>query len=434
MASWLERLEHGLFLGSRNMGPPWGPVLRALRYPAALIRDWLTGEINVRAMSLAYTTLLSLVPLMVFSFSILKGFGARSDLEFVLEEFFRPMGNVAPELTTNIMQFVRNMRSALVGSIGLGFLVYTVISTIQKIESSFNYVWRVARPRSFMRRFAEYLSIMIVGPVLLAVALGLMAAAQQSPITQRLDSIVPLAWTLSILGKLAPYAIVTIVFTFMYWLIPNTRVKISAAIIGGVTAGVIWALVGKVFTAFILYSGQLMAVYSGFAIVLTTLIWVYLSWEILLIGAEFAFYLQCPQYLRHGQQAIELNACAQEQIALSVMYLIGRDYAAGSAHWSSDRLAAQLEVPGSALAPILAALERASLVVATEKERLAPGRDPQGILLLTILDVVRSARARNTSIEVQTAGPTCAVLHEIHAATQEKLGERSLKDLITPRR
>jgi membrane protein len=432
MASWVERLEDGLFQDSRNMGPPWGPVLRVLRYPAALLRDWLTGEINVRAMSLAYTTLLSIVPLMVFSFSILKGFGARRDLELVLDEFFRPMGNVAPQLTANIMQFVRNMRSVLVGSIGLAFLVYTVISTIQKVESSFNYVWRVARPRSFMRRLTEYLSIMLVGPVLLGVALGLMAAAQRSPITQRLDSIVPLAWTLSLLGKLVPYAIVTVVFTFMYWLIPNTRVKYSAAIIGGVTAGVIWALVGKVFTAFILYSGQLMAVYSGFAIVLTTLIWVYLSWQILLIGAEFAFYLQFPQYLRHGQEAIELNACAQEQIALSVMYLIGRDYG-GGADWTPDRLAAELEVPGSALAPILAALERASLAVPTEKERLVPGSDPGRIRVMAILDAVRSAHASRSSIKVRAAGPTGAVLDEIHAATRERLGERSLKDLITPR-
>jgi membrane protein len=100
-----------------------------------------------------------------------------------------------------------------------------------------------------------------------------------------------------------PYVIVTIVFTFMYSFIPNTHVEFRAALIGGVTAGIIWALVGKVFTAFILYSSQMVAVYTGFAIVLTTLIWVYLSWLILLIGAQLAFYLQFPQYLRHGPEA-----------------------------------------------------------------------------------------------------------------------------------
>jgi membrane protein len=433
MASWLERLEDGLFLDSRRMGPPWGPVVRLLRYPAALVRDWLVGDINVRAMSLAYTTLLSIVPLMVFSFSILKGFGARSDLEFVLDGFFRPLGNVAPELTASVIQFVRNMRGVLVGSIGLVFLVYTVVSTIQKIESSFNYVWRVARPRGFLRRVTEYLSVMIIGPILLGVALGLMAAAQRSPITQRLDAFIPLAWTLSVLGKLLPYAIVTVVFTFLYWLLPNTRVRFSAALLGGVTAGIIWALVGKVFTAFILYSSQLMAVYTGFAIVLTTLIWVYLSWVILLIGAEFAFYVQFPQYLRHGQEVIELNCCAREQIALSVMYLIGRESGAAAAaktDWTADRLAAELEIPGLALAPLIMALERASLIVSTEKEHFVLGRDVASIRLFTILEVVRSAHAGRSAVKVNAAPPTGAVLREVHAAMQDRLGERSLKDLI----
>jgi membrane protein len=430
MASWLERLEDGLFLDSRRMRPPWGPVLRLLRYPAALVRDWVIGDINVRAMSLAYTTLLSIVPLMVFSFSILKGFGARSDLEFVLDGFFRPLGNVAPELTASVIQFVRNMRSGLVGSIGLAFLVYTVVSTIQKIESSFNYVWRVSRPRGFLRRVTEYLSVMIIGPILLAVALGLMAAAQHSPITQRLDEYIPLAWTLSVLGKLLPYAIVTVVFTFLYWLLPNTHVKFSAALLGGVTAGIIWALVGKVFTAFIVYSSQLMAVYTGFAIVLTTLIWVYLSWVILLIGAEFAFYVQFPQYLRHGQEVIELNCCAQEQIALSVMFLIGRDHGAAAGVWTADRLAAELEIPGSALAPLIMALERASLIVSTEKEHFELGRDAASIRLFTILDVVRSAHAGRSAVKVNAAPATGAVLRDVHAAMQDRLGERSLNDLI----
>ena len=98
MLIWFERLEDGLFQKSRSMGPPWGAVLRWLRYPAALIRDWLGGEINVRAMSLAYTTLLSIVPLMVFSFAILKGIRARGDLKFILRQFFRPMGRAATAL------------------------------------------------------------------------------------------------------------------------------------------------------------------------------------------------------------------------------------------------------------------------------------------------------------------------------------------------
>ena len=305
------------------MGPPWGAALRWLRYPAALIRDWLGGDISVRAMSLAYTTLLSLVPLMVFSFAILKGLGARGDLRFIVHEFFRPVGSAATELTETVMQFVENMRGELLGSIGLAFLVYTVITTIQKVETSFNFVWRVGRPRSFARRFAEYLSVMILAPILLAVAIGLLGFAENSPVARWLNAVAPFAAILGVLGRILPYAIVTVVFTCMYAFIPNIRVQFRAALIGGVTAGIIWALVGKVFTAVIVYSSQLVAVYSGFAIVLTTLIWVYLSWLILLIGAQLAFYVQFPQYLRHGQETIELTGSDREQVGLSIIYLSG---------------------------------------------------------------------------------------------------------------
>jgi membrane protein len=434
MLKWLERLEDGLFQKSRSMGRPWGPALRWLRYPAALIRDWLDGEINVRAMSLAYTTLLSLVPLLVFSFAILKGLGARSDLRFIVHEFFRPVGGAAAaQLTETVMQFVTNMRGDLLGTIGLAFLVYTVITTIQKVEGSFNFVWRVNRPRSFGRRFTEYVSVMILGPVLLAVAIGLLGSAEHSPFAQWLQAVAPLAAVVEAVGRIVPYAIVTVVFTVMYAFMPNTHVQFRAALIGGVTAGIIWALVGKVFTAVILYSSQMVAIYSGFAIVLTTLIWVYLSWLILLIGAQLAFYLQFPQYLRHGQETIELTGSDREQVALSIMYLIGRDHGAGNSYWDAGRLATEFDVPGIALAPVLSRLERAGLIVATEKEQFLPGRGPENILLSDILDAVRTLQIGRLSIEVQPVAGAAQVMVEVEAAMRERLGTRSLKDLIAAR-
>ena len=430
MLNWWERLEDGLFQKSRNMGPPWGATLRWLRYPVALIRDWSMGEINIRAMSLAYTTLLSLVPLMVFSFAILKGLGARGDLRFILHEFFRPMGGAAAELTESVMQFVTNMRGELLGSIGLGFLVYTVITTIQKVEASFNFVWRIARPRSIGRRFAEYLSVMILGPILLAVAIGILGSAEHSPFALWLNAVKPLAEFFGVVGEIAPYAIVTAVFTFMYSFIPNTHVQFRAALIGGVSAGIIWALVGKVFTAVIVYASQMVAVYTGFAIVLTTLIWVYLSWLILLIGAQLAFYLQFPQYLRHGQQLIELTGSDIEQAGLAIMYLIGRDFADGTSYWNIGRLASELDVPSIAIAPVLARLEHGGLIVVTENEQFVPGRTPDGILLADILDAVRSLKIGRLTLEVQRVAGAGRVMREVETAMRECLGAQSLKDMI----
>jgi len=430
MPTALERLEDGLFQGSRSMGPPWGPVLRLLRYPVAVVRDWLQGDIAVRAMSLAYTTLLSLVPLLVFSFAIMKGIGARSDLHFILHQFLRPLGQASNQLTESLLEFVANMRGDVLGSLGLVFLTYTVITTIQKVETSFNFVWRVQHARNFARRFAEYLSVMIAGPILLAVALGLLGSALHSPTARWLDTIAPLAWALTGLAGVLPYMIVSAVFVFMYMYIPNIRVEARAALIGGVTAGVVWALVGRIFTEILVSSSSLVAVYSGFAIVLSTLIWVYLSWLILLLGATLAFYVQFPQYLPHGHTALALDANAHESIGVSVMYLVGRDYQSGAVNWNPARLADTLDVPGAALAPVIASLEQAKLLVATDKEYFLPGRDPHSIKLSDIIETLRRPQRGRTILVGNPVPAAQELIANLEAAVHRDIGERSLADFI----
>ena len=271
---------------------------------------------------------------------------------------------------------------------------------------------------------------MIVGPILLAVAIGIMGSASHSALAQWLETLPLLAWVTSTAGRVVPYVIVTVVFTFMYVFIPNTRVEFRAALIGGVTAGVMWALMGQVFTAVLVYSSQMMAVYTGFAIVLTTLIWVYLSWLILLIGAQLAFYVQCPEFLRLGQETIELTGSAREQASLSVMVLIARDYAAAGRYWTGTRLAAELDIPSTALAPVLACLERAGLIIATEKEQFVPGRDLDAIRLVDILDAVRTCRPGRHAIDMTPVDCATQVMIEVENAIEARLGTRSLKALI----
>jgi membrane protein len=430
MPTVLERLEDGLFQRSRTMRPPWGPVLRVLRYPVAIVRDWLQGEIPVRAMSLAYTTLLSLVPLLVFSFAILKGIGASADLHYILHQFFRPLGLASNQLTESLLEFVANMRGDVLGSLGLAFLAYTVITTIQKVDTSFNFVWRVQHARNFARRFAEYLSVMIAGPILLAVALGLLGSALHSPTARWLDSIAPLAWAVTGIARVLPYVIVSAVFVFMYMFIPNIRVEARAALIGGVTAGIVWALGGKIFTSILVSSSTLVAIYSGFAIVLSTLIWVYLSWLILLLGATLAFYVQFPQYLPHGHTALALDASAHESIGVSVMYLVARDYLSGAAGWSAARLADTLDVPAAALAPVVTSLEKAKLLVATEKDCFLPGRDPHSIKLSDIVETLRRPQHGRTILVGRAIPQAQELIAHIQACVHRDLGERSLAEFI----
>jgi len=180
-------LDRCFFGGASARPGALGATLRVLRYPYAVVRDLSRGEINLRAMGLVYTTLLSLIPLLAFSFAILKVFGGHRDLQPIVYEFFRPVGNAAAaELTSHVMQFANRVSSGVVGSVGLALLAWTLIGTIKKVEDSFNFVWHVDHPRSFARRLAEYTSLLIAGPVLLVGFLGLTHAALSSAPVQEM--------------------------------------------------------------------------------------------------------------------------------------------------------------------------------------------------------------------------------------------------------
>src|SRR6185437_10002764 len=284
------------FFGPASTGPaPSARLIRGLRYPYAVVRDLWRGDINLRAMSLVYTTLLSLIPLLAFTFAILKIFGARRDLEPVVYEFFRPVGGqAAQELTDHVLQFARRVSGGIVGSVGFAALAWTLLGTIKKVEDSFNFLWRVEQPRSFARRIAEYLTMLIVGPVLLVAFVGLSHAAMASV---PLQTIANLPWLQRLHGvalAVAPYVMVTVFFTGMYMFIPNTRVRWRPALVGAAAAGVLWAAVGNMFTAFVVYSTRLTVVYAGFAFIVTALLWTYSGWLILLAGAQLSFYVQNP--------------------------------------------------------------------------------------------------------------------------------------------
>jgi membrane protein len=348
-ANLLARIEAWLFEPPDSLiGKPLWLVCRILRYPYALARDIAQGDLTLRAMSLVYTTLLSVVPLIALSFSVLKGLGFHRELEPVLYTLLEPLGEKAFDLTAQIMQFVDNVRGGVLGSIGLIFLLYTVISMVQKVEEAFNFVWRVDQPRSFARRFSEYLSVMIVGPTVVVGALGLLATVQSSTIVRKIAAIEPFGTMLVVGGKLVPYVLIMAVFSFLYAFIPNTRVSVRAALVGGAIAGLAWTASGVVLTSFFAAGGGTMVIYAGFAFVIVALIWLYVSWLVLLLGAQLAFYVQNPQYLRPGRGEIQLNPSLRERVALSIMYLIVSDYRESQRRWTINSLADHLRLPGAA--------------------------------------------------------------------------------------
>ena len=181
---WSEKLEQK---------PPWQRAMfSGLRYAYVVVDDLARGELTLRAMSLVYTTLLSLVPLMAVSFSVLKAFGMHNkQLEPVLLRFLAPLGEQGTEITSNIIGFIDNVKIGVLGTFGIALLFYTAISLIQKVEGTFNYIWRLEQHRSVGRRFADYGSVMLIGPLLVFSAMGLSASVLSGQLAQQISDYVP---------------------------------------------------------------------------------------------------------------------------------------------------------------------------------------------------------------------------------------------------
>jgi membrane protein len=294
------------------------------RLSIAIFREYQEGGLRLRAMSLVYISLLSLAPLLAVSFSILKGFGVHNQIEPLLLELLAPLGNNGKEILANLIFFVENIKVGVLGFVGFIMLFYTAISLLAQIEDCFNHIWRVSKPRSLYRRFTDYLSVILIGPVLLFSAIGITASMSNSDFVKSLMRLEPFGTVYYSIVLLLPYVLIIAAFSFAYAFIPNSKIKPLPALAGGAVAGLLWKSTGVLFAQFIAGSSHYSAIYSGFAALLLAMIWLYLSWLVLLMGSVIVFHLQYPNYLCFAKRRPHLSIECQENLAIILMVLIGQ--------------------------------------------------------------------------------------------------------------
>lgn len=432
-----KQLDENIWGVRDAAGPAWHRRgLRVLRTAVILARDLAQGQLTLRAMSLVYTTLLSIVPLLALSFSVLKAFGVHNQIQPMLLSFLEPLGEKGEEIAHSIVQFIQNMNVGVLGALGLVLLVYTAISLMQKIEESLNFVWHISRPRRLGERFSRYLSVLMIGPILVFSSIGVTASVMNLAVVRDLLAIGGLGHAMVAATRLVPYVLVISAFTFVYMFIPNARVRFVPALIGGAVGGIVWQSAGWAFATFVASSGQYAAIYSGLAILVLFMIWLYLNWLILLFGASVAFYVQHPEYLHARGGEPRLSNRMRERLALSVMSLVAERFTTGERMPSATALAHLLGVPMHALQIVLDALEDAGLLAqsADDPPLYLPGRDPALIPVMLVLDTVRAAgEGRFLSPEgLPAPQPVDALLDRVHNAIGSSLGEMTVQDLAAP--
>ncbi|MGE0347885.1 YhjD/YihY/BrkB family envelope integrity protein [Hydrogenophaga sp.] len=429
IASLKDRIDTLVWTPARDTG-----LVRLARTVLILGRDLAFGQLTLRAMGLVYTTLLSIVPLLALSFSVLKAFGVTNQIQPMLLNLLAPLGEKGGEIALRITGFIANMNVGVLGAVGLALLLYTSVSLIQKIEESLNFIWHAPRARPLGERFTRYLTVLMVGPILVFSALGATATVMNIELVRGLMEVDVLSQLAQALSRLVPYLLITAAFTFIYLFMPNTRVRLLPALVGGAVGGIAWQTAGWAFALFIASSNNYAAIYASFAILILFMIWLYLSWLVLLFGASVAFYLQHPEYLYMRGGEPRLSNRMRELLALSIMERVARSFMHGEAAPSQDALTQHLKVPGHVLMVVLDALERKELVVATADEPCGylPSRSPDRIPLAEVLEAVRAADEDGflSPSAVPTPAAVDGLLMQLQQASATALAGKSLHDLV----
>lgn len=427
---WYNRLNTWLWhTPSPELTPPLRLLRRICRVCYAVLRDLTQGHTNLYAMGLVYGTLLAVVPFLALSFSVLKSFGVHNQLEPLLQNLLlAPLGSRGQEIIDNVLSFVDNIQVRVLGAVGLGLLVFTVLSLVQKVDRAFNETWRVHQSRPITQKLSNYLSVTLIGPLLGFSALGATATLVSSDTVHHLLEVAPLGWLYSILTRLAPYAFIIVLFTFLYVLIPNTRVRLGPALIGGFVAGITWQSVGYLFTVFVAGSGRFTAIYSGFAVGVLLLVWIYLAWLILLTGASVAYYSQHAHQITPRRNN-RPSAQGDEQLGLALMYRIAHRFDQGLNAPTLMQLVTSSNADPEATDRLIKKLLKHHLLVRTEYQGLVPAKPLDQISLTELLGVLRASDQPPLTGPGQNA-QVRATLKELEEALAEHFDQRSLEDWV----
>ena len=397
-------------------------------------RDFIQNLMQLQAMALAFKTLLSLAPLLAVIFSILKGLGVHNRLEPALAEALAPLGEKGQEITGYLIGFVDKMSAGALGSVGTVTLFVTVVSLLGTIEEAFNRIWHVKAPRKLTRKFSDYLSVILVGPVLVFAALTITATLQSNLFVQKLMSLEPFGSAILTLLRFVPYLTLWGAFTFTYVFVPNTRVKLQSALVGGLAAAFLWQTVGWGFTMFVASSTHYYAIYSSFAILLLFLLWLQVGWVIVLLGAQVAYAYQHVNFYVEDREILAQSPAGREKLALQMMFLIGRNFYHGLDPMSIPAMATQLHLPAGIVNDFMEMFHQTRLVLPlADEEAFVLGRDPETISIKEILDCVRnSGRKIRAPVNNSTKeeNEIDELLLDVDQSVAEALEGKSLQNLI----
>lgn len=307
------------------------------------VKDPFFSQIFVHASALSFKSTLSLVPILALVFSVGKGFGVQGIIEPIIMKNLVG-GGVANDIFPQVLKYVENTNVKALGTIGLVFILYTAISMVSDVEEAFNLIWSIKRPRSLYRKFTDYLSVLVIGPLFLSIMLSVSPLLSSHTITQKLMEYGLFAGAFGLFLKTIPWLASIFVITLLYLFIPNTKVKLQSALVAGIIAGLIWQFNQILFIKFQIGVARYNAIYGTFATVPILLLWLQAGWVIVLTGAILSN--ACQNRSTTQNFSIEgMPYGEREKLLLLILTQICQRYDEGNGESGIDKLSSELMLP-----------------------------------------------------------------------------------------
>lgn len=352
--------------------------IRLARVLTLAMNGFIRDRCSMRASALTFYSLLSIVPVAAMAFGIAKGFGFEKRLQDLVLKELSGQQEVAVRVIDFAHSMLENTRGGIIAGIGVVFLLWTVIKVLGNIENAFNHIWKVEVSRTFLRKISDYLSIMLICPVLVIIS-----SSATVFITTRIAAItkgVALPGIFSPLIffvlKLGPYCLIWILLTFVYMLIPNTRVKFRSGLIAGVAAGTVYQMLQLGYIYFQVGVTRFNTIYGSFAALPLFLVWLQMSWLIVLWGAEISCAHQTMDRHEFEPDFLDISPRLKKLLSLQIAHLIIKRFALGKPPLTAGQISGILELPINQVRQMLYELEESHIISTTgNKPAFQPAMD-----------------------------------------------------------
>ena len=370
-------------------------LIKQLRMIILAFRGYDEDRCLLRASSLTFYTLLSIVPVAAMFFGVAKGFGFERRLQEELFNRFPGQEEVLNQVISFSNSLLEQTKGGIIAGIGMLVLFWSVLKVLGHIEMALNDIWGIKESRSWGRKFSDYLSIMLISPILVLMSgsATVFIKTQVTQITQRVELLGVISPLIFFLLNFTPYVLIWALFTILYIIMPNTKVNFKAGLLGGVVAGTLYQIAQWAYISFQIGAAKYNAIYGSFAALPLFLMWLQISWWIVLFGAELSFANQNVDTYEYEPDCLKASPGFKKLVALQIAHLLVKKFENGDRPLTDSQISAQLEMPIRLVHNILFDLVESGLVseIKTQAEKefaYQPARDINNLTIQYVLEAL----------------------------------------------